>query len=130
VNLAVWHVPRIYDAALGREWLHDLEHGCWMAAGTLVWILLVDPGSHRRLRTGGRVALAVAMFACGQVLTDVLVFTFHPLYPLYHGAYGISATSDQKLAGLVMMGEQLLVLGTLVYLLIRPRLRSPRVATA
>jgi len=76
------------------------------------------------------VALAVAMFAAGQVLTDVLVFSFHPLYGLYHGAYGFSALGDQKLAGIVMMAEQLLVLGTLVYFLIRPRLRHARVATA
>jgi cytochrome c oxidase assembly factor CtaG len=129
-NLALWHVPRFYLDAIRRPWLHDLEHVCWMLAGTLVWILLVDPGSHRRLGTGGRVALAVAMFAAGQVLTDVLVFTFHPLYPLYHGAYGVSTLSDQKLAGLVMMVEQLLTLGTLVFVLIRPKLRHARLATA
>jgi putative membrane protein len=129
-NLALWHVPRFYVDAVLHPWLHDLEHACWMLAGTLVWILLVDPGGHRRLTVGGRVALAVAMFAAGQVLTDVLVFSFHPLYGLYRGAYGVSALGDQKLAGIVMMAEQLLVLGTLVFFLIRPRLRHARVATA
>src|SRR5215472_4438087 len=29
-NLAIWHVPYIYDAALRHEKLHDLEHVCWM----------------------------------------------------------------------------------------------------
>jgi putative membrane protein len=130
VNLAVWHVPWLYDTAVLQPALHDFEHTCWVIAGLLVWTLLVDPGSHNRLSTGGRVALAVAMFAAGQVLTDVLVFSFDPLYPLYHGAYGLSATSDQKLAGLVMMAEQLLTLGTLVFLLIRPRLRHARLAPA
>ena len=72
----------------------------------------------------------MAIFAAGQVLTDLLVFSFHPLYPLYRGAYGLSASSDQKLAGLVMMAEQLLTLGTLVFVLIRPRLRHPRLAPA
>src|SRR5438094_1406991 len=129
-NLALWHVPRFYLDAVLHPWLHDFEHACWMLTGTLVWVLLIDPGSHRRLSTGGRVALAVAMFAAGQILTDVLVFSFHPLYPLYRGAYGFSALSDQKLAGLVMMAEQLLTLGTLVFLLIRPRLRHPRLAPA
>jgi cytochrome c oxidase assembly factor CtaG len=117
-------------SALAHPWLHDLEHACWILAGALVWTLLIDPGAHGRLTVGGRVALAVAMFAAGQALTDVLVFTFHPLYPVYHGAYGFSALADQKLAGLVMMGEQLLVLGTLVFLLIRPRLRNAHLATA
>jgi hypothetical protein len=70
------------------------------------------------------------MFAAGQALTDVLVFSFHPLYPLYRGAYGFSALSDQKLAGIVMMAEQLVVLGTFAFLLLRPRLRQPRLAHA
>jgi putative membrane protein len=130
VNLAVWHIPSLYVTAVLHPVLHDLEHVCWMIAGLLVWTLLIDPGSHRRLSTGGRVALAVAVFASGQVLTDVLVFSFHPLYPLYRGAYGLSASADQKLAGLVMMAEQLLTLGTVVFVLIRPRLRHTRLQPA
>jgi cytochrome c oxidase assembly factor CtaG len=129
-NLAIWHIPALYDGALTHPLVHDFEHACWVAAGLLVWTLLVDPGSHHRLSVGGRVALAVAMFAAGQVLTDVLVFSFHPLYAAYTGAYGLSAVTDQQLAGLVMMAEQLLTLGTLVALLLRPRLRAARLATA
>ncbi len=120
-NLAVWHVPYLYDAALEHQNLHDFEHLCWTVCGLLVWTLLVDPGSHKRLTVGGRVALAVAMFAAGQILTDVLVFSFTPLYPYYQGAYGLSALADQQVSGLVMMVEQLLTLGTCVALLLRPR---------
>jgi putative membrane protein len=129
-NLAIWHIPSLYDSALTHPLLHDFEHACWVLAGMLVWTLLVDPGSHGRLRVGGRVALAAGMFACGQVLTDVLVFTFHPLYPAYGGAYGLSAHSDQQLAGVAMMVEQLVTLGTLVFFLLRPRVRHARIATA
>jgi putative membrane protein len=130
VNLGVWHIPRLYITAILHPWLHDFEHVCWMASGLLVWTLLIDPGSHRRLTPAGRIALAASMFAAGQALTDVLVFSFHPLYPLYRGAYGFSALSDQKLAGIVMMAEQLVVLGTFAFLLLRPRLRHPRLAHA
>jgi cytochrome c oxidase assembly factor CtaG len=130
-NLAIWHVPYLYDAALAHEGLHDFEHVCWAICGILVWTLLVDPGSHRRLSIGGRVALAAALFAAGQILTDVLVFTFTQLYPAYHGAYGLSAVTDQQLSGIVMMVEQLLTLGTCVALLLRPRWRaSTRLAPA
>jgi len=128
VNLAVWHVPYVYDLALEHQTLHDFEHVCWMFCGLLVWTLLVDPGSHRRLTVGGRVALAAAMFATGQILTDVLVFSFTPLYPFYRGAFGISALTDQQLAGIVMMVEQLLTLGTCVALILRPRWRRARAA--
>ncbi len=125
-NLAIWHVPYLYDLALAHEKLHDFEHVCWTFCGILVWTLLIDPGSHRRLTVAGRVALAAAMFAAGQILTDVLVFTFTPLYPFYSGAYGISALTDQQLSGIVMMVEQLATLGTCVALLLRPRWRRSR----
>ena len=129
-NLAVWHVPYLYDLALRHRWLHDVEHLTWVVAGLLVWSLLIDPGAHRRLTVGGRVALAVALFAAGQVLTDVLVFSFHGLYPAYEGAYGLSAVTDQQLAGVTMMVEQLLTLGTLAAVLLRPRIRGGRVVPA
>jgi putative membrane protein len=129
-NLAVWHVPYLYDAALRHPLLHDFEHACWMLAGLLAWTLLVDPGGHRRLGRGGRVALAAAMFATGTVLADVLVFSFHSFYPAYTGAYGLSAVTDQQLAGIVMMAEQLLTLGTFVALVLRPRVRTARLAAA
>jgi cytochrome c oxidase assembly factor CtaG len=118
-NLAVWHIPALYDYALAHDSVHYTEHACWAFAGFLVWTLLLDA----RLRTGRRVALAAAMFASGQVLTDVLVFSFHSLYPAYTGAYGISAVTDQQLAGVTMMVEQVVTLGTLCFLLLRPHLR-------
>jgi cytochrome c oxidase assembly factor CtaG len=132
-NLAIWHIPYLYDRALAQQDLHDFEHVCWTVCGILVWTLLVDPGGHRRLSVGGRVALAAALFAAGQILTDVLVFSFTRLYPAYHGAYGISAVTDQQLSGIVMMVEQLLTLGTCVALLLRPRwsrARRARLAAA
>ena len=130
LNLGVWHVPALYDAALRHPALHDLEHACWLNAGIVVWTLLVDPAGHCRLSVGGRVALAAALFAAGQVLTDVLVFSFAPLYPAYAGAYGLSAVTDQQLAGVVMMAEQLLTLGTLAVVLLQPRIRAARAVTA
>jgi putative copper resistance protein D len=134
VNLAVWHVPYLYDLALEHQNLHNFEHVCWVFCGFLVWTLLIDPGSHRRLTVGGRVALAASMFAAGMILSDVLVFTFTPLYPFYHGAYGISALLDQQVAGIVMTVEQLLTLGTCVALLLWPRWsrrgRAARLAAA
>jgi putative membrane protein len=132
-NLAIWHVPYVYDLALAHPTLHDFEHLCWMLCGMLVWTLLIDPGYHRRLTVAGRIALAVSLFAAGQVLADVLVFSFTPLYPWYHGAYGISAVTDQQLSGIVMMVEQLATLATFVALLLWPRrsrARAARLATS
>ena len=119
-NLAVWHVPSLYDDALARAWLHDLEHACWTIAGLLVWTVLLD----ERRSPARRVALAAAMFASGQILTDVLVFSFSALYPSYPGV------RRQQLAGVVMMAEQVVTLGTLAFVLLRPRLPRFRAVTA
>lgn len=119
-NLAFWHVPLLYDGALEHPWVHYTEHACWSFVGLLAWTILLD----ERRRVGRRVALAAAMFAAGTVLTDVLVFTFHPIYPAY------PSLTEQQLAGVVMMVEQVLTLGTLAFVLLRPRLRSVRAAVA
>jgi cytochrome c oxidase assembly factor CtaG len=120
-NLAVWHVPALYDAALRHERLHYFEHGCWAVAGLLVWTLLLDD----RQAVARRVALAAALFASSQVLSDVLMFTFHPLYPAY------PSLRQQQVAGVVMMAEQVLTLGTLTFVLLRPRIsRFRRAVTA
>ena len=58
-----------------------------------------------RSRSAGRLAFAGALFAFGQVLSDVLLLAPEPLYPAYGD--GTAALHDQQLAGLVMMAEQL-----------------------
>jgi putative membrane protein len=123
-----WHVPAAYDYAAAHPLVHDLEHLSFVVAGTLVWVQLVDPARHGRLRRPQRVFFALAMLALAQPLVDALLFT-PPAYDRYTGAYGISAQTDQRLAGAVMMVEQLLALGICVALLLRPyvreRLRRP-----
>jgi cytochrome c oxidase assembly factor CtaG len=114
--IAVWHVPALYDYTLSHQLVHDLEHVSFVVAGLLVWYQLVDPARKGVLTRGGRVGFAVLLFAAGQVLSMVLLFSFEPLYPAYAAQperlLGISALTDQRLAGLVMMFEQAVTLGT------------------
>jgi cytochrome c oxidase assembly factor CtaG len=91
-----------------------------MIAGLLAWSVLLDD----RRSVGRRVALAAAMFASGTILADVLIFSFTAIYPAY------PSVRQQQLAGVVMMVEQVLTLGTLVFVLLRPRLRRLRPLTA
>jgi cytochrome c oxidase assembly factor CtaG len=120
--LAGWHYPRAYDYVLDNRFAHDLQHITFVLAGLLVWIQLVDPARRGELRRAGRIGLAVALFACGQILADILIFSFEPLYPAYAAQderlFGFSALFDQRLAGLVMMVEQTITLGTCVVLLL------------
>jgi putative membrane protein len=119
-TMGIWHVPALYDAALAHERLHELEHACFFFAGLLVWTQLIDPARRGRLSVKGRAAFAGLLFLIGQVLSGVL-FLSPPLYSWYSAQpvrlWGLTPLADQQYAGLVMMGEQLLTLGTCVLLL-------------
>lgn len=122
-----WHVPAVYDSALRHPPLHDLEHATFVLAGLLVWTQIVDPARRCRLRVGQRAGYAVALLLAGQVLADVLVFS-RPLYSPYSEQpdrlLGLSAAADQFRAGLLMMGEQLVTLGTAAALLLWEHVES------
>jgi putative membrane protein len=130
VAIVAWHVPSAYDYAAAHPLVHDLEHLSFVVAGTLAWTQLVDPARHARLRRPQRVFFALAMLALAQPLVDVLLFSSSAAYPRYAARpdrlFGLSPLNDQRLAGVVMMVEQLLALGICVALLLRPYLRERR----
>ena len=125
VAFLAWHVPSAYDYAAAHPLVHDLEHLSFVVAGFLAWTQLVDPARHGRLNRPQRVFFALAMLVIAQPLVDALLFAA-PAYDRYTGAHGISAQTDQQLAGAVMMVEQLLALGVCVAFLLRPYVRERR----
>ncbi len=130
VAFFAWHVPGAYDYAATHQWAHDLEHASFVFAGLLLWSLLIDPAGRAELSRGTRLAVAACVFAMGTVIADILIFSLHPLYPAYAGqverVFGLSALHDQQLAGLVMIVEQILTLGTFAAVLLLPGLRARR----
>jgi len=70
------------------------------------------------------------MLALTQPVVDFLLFSSTARYGRYAAQpdrlLGLSPLTDQRLAGAVMMVEQLLTLGTCVAILLRPYLRERR----
>jgi len=126
----LWHIPAAYDYAARHPIAHDLEHASFLFAGLLVWTILVDPARHGSVSRGRRLAMIVVLFALGTAIADVLIFSPTTLYPFYadqpHRAFGLSPLRDQQLAGLVMLVEQALTLGTCAALLLWPELKARR----
>jgi cytochrome c oxidase assembly factor CtaG len=126
--LVAWHLPPLYEAALEQPLLHRLEHLSFLLVGALVWTLLIDPARHGRLGLPGRIGLAALLFWIGQALAYGFVFGFEPVYDVYvaqpERLFGLSPLTDQKLAGVVMMVEQLVTLGTALVLLVRTARRA------
>ena len=128
-SLAVWHLPALYDQTLVSPPLHGLEHASFVLGGTLVWMQLVDPAGRRALTQWQRLGYALGLLAGGSALANTLILAYSPLYPAYaaqaHRPYGFSAVADQDLAGLVMMVEQLVTLGTFTAIQLRRWFRAP-----
>ena len=134
---AGWHIPAVYDYALSHQTVHDLEHLSFLLVGLLVWTLLVDPLPHKRLTVRTRILVALVLFALGNVLADTLIIAPHTLYGAYatqpDRLWGLSPLTDQRLAGAVMMLEQLVTVGICMAFLTHAyrmgRARVPHVAT-
>jgi cytochrome c oxidase assembly factor CtaG len=120
--IAAWHIPAAYDYALTSQTVHELEHVSFIAVGLLAWTQLVDPA--RRLSCRERLGCMAAMAGFALVLGAALI-TASPLYPSYaHESvrlFGIGPARDQQLAGLIMIGEQLLALGLCAWFLVPGR---------
>jgi putative membrane protein len=105
VDIAVWHIPYMYDLTLRNQGMHDLEHVSFLLLGVLFWAQVADsPPFHARLDAPQRVGYLVAGAAAGWVLAVVLALARAPLYPAYDHANGMSPLADQQLAAGVMWG--------------------------
>jgi Predicted membrane protein len=107
-NLAVWHVPAVYEAALHHGWLHAVQHAALFAAGALLWAAVLGES----LRLGARIGLVAAMMLSGLVLASIFLWWPRVLYPTYAhagGWAGMSPLTDQRAGGGLMLLEGTLV---------------------
>jgi putative membrane protein len=109
--LAAWygtHIAGFYDWALDTGWGLNIEHALLIAGGLLFWWPLVS----------GRLSVPAALgylgvgFVASSFLGLAFIFSSRPFYSYYEHAprlWGLSATRDQNLGGIVMNGEQTIV---------------------
>ena len=111
-TLVAWHVTPLYDSALARVWLHQLEHVCFFVAGFLLWasILLEGPSWFTAAR---KLPYVLAMWLVSLALSQVFIWSDHSYYPRY-------SLPDQRTGGGVMLIEgSFVMLGVVVWLLLR-----------
>jgi len=102
------HLVPFYDWALRTGWGLNIEHGILMAAGLLFWWPIVSG----RLTPATGLPYLAAGFVGSVFLGLAYIFSTHPYYAFYEHAprlWGLSATRDQSLGGILMNGEQTLV---------------------
>jgi putative membrane protein len=123
--LIVWygvHLPPFYDWALRHEWPLNIEHGLLILAGLVFWwpVFAQEP---QRLSTPIRLAYLGAAYIGSAFLSLALIFSGRAFYAFYEHAprlWGLSASKDQNLGGILMNAEQMLVFfAALSYFLLR-----------
>ncbi|MGH2858919.1 MAG: cytochrome c oxidase assembly protein [Solirubrobacteraceae bacterium] len=117
LDLYGWHVPLLYQLAIRHDLVHALEHACLFWFGAILWLGLIGPLPKPNWFEGwSRLGYVVMVRFAGALLANVLIWAqtvFYPVYDATDHARGVSALSDQNLAGGLMMIEQI-ILTTLV----------------
>jgi putative membrane protein len=124
VDLYVWHLPVLYQAALRHSGVHALEHAMFLGFGINMWMCLFGPlPMPAWFGNLGKLLYIVAVRLAGTVLGNIFLWSGKPFYPFYtHGdaVWHISPIADQNLAGAIMMIEEsILTLGLLCWLFLR-----------
>jgi len=124
LNLYVWHIPSLYEAALDYSSVHALQHMLFFGCGALMWAAVLEtlPGPEW-FGTGAKLGYIVAVRLLETVLGNVFLWSGTVFYATYDDPvhrFGISPLHDQGLAGTVMMIEgSLVTIAALAWLFLR-----------
>ena len=100
----VWHMPALYDAAVGNEGIHTLQHAMFVGTSALFWWGMLY-GRYGRAGYGAAVFYVFLTVVHTGILGAMVTFAGTPLYPIYAApaaAHGIDQLVDQQRAGLLM----------------------------
>lgn len=100
IVLWMWHMPRLYDLALGNLIVHRLQHLSFSLAAVLFWWALL------RARRPGVAVFCLFVTALHTSLLGLLLTLstrlWYPPQVEFVAAWGLAPLEDQQLAGLVM----------------------------
>ena len=112
-NLALWHVPTLYESAVESSAVHALEHAAFFTAGVVLWLPVLETlPAPEWFGTGAKLAYIVGVRLVGTLIGNVFIWgggTFYDVYETGDDYLGLSPSADQSLAGSIMMLEGSLV---------------------
>jgi putative membrane protein len=108
-NLALWHVPAFFEAAVENGAVHALEHTAFFTAGIVLWLPVLETlPAPEWFGSGAKLGYILAVRLFATALGNAFVWSGEPFYDVYDdgGDYlGLSPEGDQSLAGSLMMLE-------------------------
>ena len=119
------HWPSVVDLMVRDELFHGISHVALLTASFFMWLPIVSPAPQiiRRLAPLPQMGFLFAMTILPTVPASFLVFGEEPLYRAYAvfpRLWGISATEDMRIAGLIMkIGAGFLLWGIITVMFFR-----------
>jgi cytochrome c oxidase assembly factor CtaG len=96
-----WHVPSLFDAALGNDVLHWLQHASFFLSALFLWrAILLPPRRSQLLSVGLLFLTGLHTSLLGALLTFSPALWYEPAAAA--SAWRLDALEDQQLAGLIM----------------------------
>src|SRR3954469_619733 len=113
IDLYVWHLPFMYEAALRSDAVHALQHFMFFALGVNMWLPLVGAlPVPEWFGNAARLGYVTAVRFTGALLGNVFIFSgtvFYTRYAAGEAQYGIRPLADQTVAGSIMMIEGMIL---------------------
>jgi putative membrane protein len=130
-NMAIWHLPPLYEATLENETVHIIEHLSFIATALLNWMPILSPLPELpRLSEWGRILYLVANLIPSAILGWFFVTATTAIYPTYAAAprvFGVSGVDDQFIGGYMMsMPATAVYLGAAAIILRQWANRNPK----
>lgn len=132
-TVILWHAPPLFDAALDNEYIHVVEHLCFMVSATIFWWPVLGPLPACRLGP-----LSTQLYLIGGGMANGLLgiwLTFAPaaIYTPYlrpadslrimetlRTQWGLTPAVDQAIGGLLMwVGGGFVFVAVMVMMLLR-----------
>ena len=102
LNLYLWHLPFLYEAAIRHDTVHAVEHVSFFAAGILMWAPVLETLPQPAwFGTGAKLGYIVVV----RLVETVLANVFFWAGSVFYAPYADVGLSDQATAGAVMMIE-------------------------
>jgi putative membrane protein len=107
-----WHLPVAYEAALEHPGtLLHFEHASYFISGVLLWWPVLQDRPHA-IGAGAKAGYLFLAFVLASPIGLLLSLLPEPLYRFYEEAprlWGVSAITDQQIAGVTMALEEAVV---------------------
>jgi putative membrane protein len=119
-----WHTPPLYQLAEEHEVIHLIEHACFVASGTVMWLALIGPFPKPEWFGNGAKAIYIAVIHFSSMgLANILMWSGTVLYPFYVAsdkAHHVEPIADQSIAGVILMVQSgIVMIGALAWLVLR-----------